>query len=190
MRFVEQEEPGAAGQRHGQARPALLAGGQPTEGHAGEAGESEFLEHGVGLGDPAAAGPDPEAHVLPDGEVVVGAGGVTDESQFGADGVAVGGEVVAEDDGNARREREEAGHQPQERCLPRAVGPGHQHHFALGHVEVDAGQRRVAAEEADGGTEMDGGMAQIDSILPRGGRIALGEEGEPPKCTNRKRHGR
>jgi hypothetical protein len=26
--------------------------------------------------------------------------------------------------------------------------------------------------------------------LPRGGRIALGEAGEPPKCTNRKRHGR
>jgi hypothetical protein len=36
-------------------------------------------------------------------------------------------------------------------------------HLALGDVEVDPGERRVAAEKADGGAEMDGGRAQNDS---------------------------
>jgi hypothetical protein len=110
--FVEQQEPGAPGQSHGQARPALLAGREAAEGHAGQAGEAEMLEHGVGVGRPAAPGPDPEADVLPHGQVVVGAGGVTDEGQLGADGVAVDGEVMAEDDGRAGRQREEPGQEP------------------------------------------------------------------------------
>ena len=88
--LVEQQEPGPAGQRDGQARPALLARRQPPEGHAGQAGEAELLEDGVGVGRRPAAGPDPEAHVLPHGQVVVGAGGMADQGQLGPDGMAVG----------------------------------------------------------------------------------------------------
>ena len=142
-------QPGAAGQRHGQARPALLPGREAPEGDAGQPAEAQLLQDGVGLGHPATAGPDPEAHVLPDGEVVVGAGGVADEGHFGADGVPVGGEVVAEDDGRAGRQREKPGQEPEQRGLSGTVGPGDEHHLALGHVEVDAGQRRISAEKAD-----------------------------------------
>src|SRR5207244_9670785 len=142
------------------------AGRQAAEGHAGQAGEAELLEDGVGVGRPATAGPHPETHVLPHGQVVVGAGGVTDEGQLGPDGAAVDGQVVAEDDGRAGRQREKPGQEPEQRRLAGAVGPRHQHDLALGDVEVDPCQRRVAAEEADGGTQVDGGNAQNDSFLP------------------------
>ncbi len=103
MGFVEQQEPGTAGQRHGQASPALLAGRKAAEGHAGQPGEAELLQDGVGVGRAAAAGPDPEAHVLPHGQVVVGARGVADEGQLGAEGAPVDCEVVTEHDGACRR---------------------------------------------------------------------------------------
>ena len=105
---------------------------------------------------PPAAGPDPEAHVLPDGEVVVGAGGMADQGQLGTDGLAVGGQVVAEDDGRAGRQRQQAGQEPEQGGFPGAVGPRHQHDLALGDVEIDAGQGRIFAEEADGGPQIDG----------------------------------
>jgi hypothetical protein len=161
--FVEEQEPRAAGQRDRQARPPLLAGREAPEGHPGQAGEAELLEDGVGVGHPTPSGPDPEAHVLPDGQVVVGAGGMADKGQLRADGVAVGGEVVTKDDGRAGRQGEEAGQQPQQRRLAGAVGPRHQDHLALDDVEIDPGQRRILAEEAHGGPQMDGGTAQINS---------------------------
>ncbi len=168
--FVEQEEPGSPGQSHGQARPALLAGRETSEGHPGQAAEAQLLEDGVGVGDPAAAGPDPEAHVLPDGQVVVGAGRVPDKGQLRTDGVPVGAEVVAEDHSRAGRQREEPGQEPEQRGFPGPVGPGDQHDLALGDVEVDAGQRRIPPEKADGGAQMDGGLAQIVSFSLGGGR--------------------
>jgi hypothetical protein len=149
--FVEEQEPGPAGQSHGQARPALLAGREAPEGHAGQSAEAQLLQDGVGVGHPATTGPDPEAHVLPDAEVVVGARSVADEGHFGADGVPVGSEVVAEDDGRPGRQREETGQEPEQCGLARPVGPGDQHHLTLGDVEVDAGQRRVPPQETDGG---------------------------------------
>ena len=168
--FVEQQEPGPAGQGHGQARPALLAGREAPEGHAGQPAEAQLLQDGVGVGHPAATGPDPEPHVLPDAEVVVGPGSVADEGHLGADGVPVGGEVVTQDDGRAGRQREEASQEPEQRGLARSVGPGDQHDFAFGDVEVDAGQRRVPPEKADGGAQVNGGRAQIVSIFLGGGR--------------------
>ena len=49
----------------------------------------------------------------------------------------------------------EAGDEPQERGLARAVGAGEEHDIALGHVEIDAGEGGEAAEQADGGAELD-----------------------------------
>jgi hypothetical protein len=74
---------------------------------------------------------------------------VADEGHLGADGVPVGGEVVTQDDGRAGRQREEPGQEPEQRRLAGAVGPRDEHHLALGHVEVDSGQCRKPAEEAD-----------------------------------------
>ena len=162
--LVEQEKPGTAGQRHRQARPTLLPGRKSTEGHTGQPAEAQLLDHSVGIGRLAAPGPDPEADVLPDGEVVVGTGGVAHEGHIGADGVPVGGEVVAQHDGRAGRQLETPGQEPQQRRLPRTVGPGDEHDLALGDVEVDAGQRRISAEKADGGAQVDGGRGQIVSI--------------------------
>jgi len=168
--FVEEEEAGPAGQGQGQARPPLLAGRETPEGHAGQPAEAQLLQYGVGVGDPAAAGPDPEAHVLPDAEVVVGARGMADQGQLGADRVPVKGQVVAEDNGGAGRQREETGQEPQQRRLARPIGPGDQHDLALGDVEIDAGQRRIPPEEAYGGAQVNGGLGQIVSFCLGRGR--------------------
>ena len=163
MGLVEEQEAGAAGQCHGQARPPLLTGREATEGDAGQAGQAELLEDGVGVGDLAAAGPDPEPHVLPDGEVVVGAGGVADQGQLGPDRLAVDGQVMTQDDAGAGGQGQQAGQEPEQGRLAGAVRPCHQHDLALGDVEVDAGQRRILAEEADGGPQMNGGRGQFSS---------------------------
>ena len=164
MGFVEQQEPGTAGQSHGQARPALLAGGEAPEGHAGQPGQAQLFQDGVGVGRAAASRPDPETEVLPDGEVVVGAGGVTDEGQLGPDGVTIGRQIVPQDDRPTGGERKEAGDEAQQRGLTSAVRARQQHHLPLVDVEIDPGQRRIPAEQADGGPQVDGGNAQIDSI--------------------------
>jgi len=168
MGLVEQQQARAAGQCHGEARPPLLPGGEPPEGHSGQPAEAELLEDGIGVGHLAASGPDPEPHVLPDGQVVVGAGSMTDEGHIGADRMAVGGEIVPEYHGGAGRQRQEPGQEPQQRRLTGAVGPGHEDHLAFHHVEIDAGQGRIAAEEAHGGAQIDGRWAQIDSICSAG----------------------
>jgi hypothetical protein len=177
VRFIEQEQPRPAGQRHRQARPALLPGREPAEAHAGQPGQPQLLEDGVGVGHPASAGPDPEADVLPDRQIVVGGRRVPDQREFGPDGVAVDGQVVAEDDRRTGRQRQQPGQQPQERRLAGAVGAGDEDDLTLGDVEVDAGQRRVAAEKADGGTQVNGGLAQVDS---RGGASTQCTEDKPP----------
>ena len=166
--LVEQQEPGAPGQSHCEPRPALLAGRQPSERHTGQPAQAELFEDRVGVGHPAAAGAHPEAHVLAHREVVVGTRGMTDEGQFRADSVAVGCEIVAEDDRCPGRQRQQAGQQPEERRLARTVGARHEHHLANGYVQIDPGQRRVLPQQADGGPQMDGGRAQIDSIRAGG----------------------
>ena len=73
----------------------------------------------------------------------------------------------------ARVQRHQAGEQAQQRGLARAVRAREQHDLARGGVEVDAGQRREAPEEADGGAETDDGR----HTRLRDGRIGAGVYG-------------
>ena len=71
-------------------------------------------------------------------------------------GAPVAAQVVAQHGRLAVDDGDEAGARPQQRRLPGAVGPLYEHDLARGNVEIDAGQGGEAAEERDGGVQMDG----------------------------------
>ena len=68
---------------------------------------------------------------------------------------ALGGEVAAEHGARPAPQLEEPGQEVQQARLARAVRAEHRNHGALLHVEVNAGERRVATEQRDGRSEDD-----------------------------------
>ena len=148
MRLVEQQQLRLAHQRHRECEPAPLAGGEPTVGNAGRSVEGHAPEHGgdrAGIVTTGRTGE--EAHVLLRGQVVVAVRLVADESGTDPRRATVGGEIVPAHRGLAGVGRHEAGEEPQQRRLARAVRAGDQHDLARADVEIDAGQRREASEQ-------------------------------------------
>ena len=67
-------------------------------------------------------------------------------------------QIDAEHLGGPGVQRHETRKEAQQRALAGAVPARHEHHLALVHIEVDAGERREAIEEADGGAKTDDGL--------------------------------
>jgi sortase A len=178
--LVEEQQPGSAGQGGGQGGAALLAGREAPEGHAGDSAQSELLQHPFGLVCRLAGGPGPEPEVLPHAQVVVTPGGVPEEGQLPAGAVPVGGQVAAEDLTRPGAEGQEAGQQPQQGRLAGAVWPGDEHDLTLVDVQIHAGQGREAAQQADGGAEVNGERRQCDSRFDGSGDSVRRRSKQPP----------
>ena len=92
---------------------------------------------------------------------------VAEEAHVATHGPAVADEVVAEDHRGARRHRGQAGADPQQGGLARAVRALQHDGLAPRHVEVDAGERGEAPEQGDRGTEVDDGLHGTDRRVRR-----------------------
>jgi sortase A len=156
--FVEQPEPGVPHEQGGQRGPAPLAGRQAGDGEVAEpAVDAGPGEGGLDVGG-AAHGSGPEADVLGDGQVVVEAGGVAEEGDLAAHRLSVAAQVDPEHGGLAPDDRHQASDGTQQGGLAGAVGPAQEHDLAGFGVEVDAGEGRETAQQADRGAEADDGV--------------------------------
>ena len=126
--------------------------------HRRERSEAEPVECPVcGVGR-RARGTRGEREVLPHRQVVVATGIVTDERELMAVRPAITREITAEHLRVTRMHRDEPRDQSQQCRLSRAVATREQQDLALSNVEIDAGECREAAEEADGGAETNDGL--------------------------------
>ena len=98
---------------------------------------------------------------------------MADECELPAVRPPVAGQIDTEHLGLTRVHREQAGEQPQERRLARAVATGEEHDLSLVRVEIEPGERREATEEADGGTKTEDGLHKRSHKVFRSVRRAL-----------------
>ena len=107
----------------------------------------------------AAGGRDREAQVLAHGQVVVAARSRVRRAR-GTGDASAGRRVRSTPSTSAVAgvQRHETREEAQQRALAGAVAARDEHDLALVHVEVDAGERREAIEEADGGAKTDDGL--------------------------------
>jgi sortase A len=109
---------------------------------------------------------------------------VAEKGELTAGAVAIDGEVVTQDGAGAGAEGQEARQQAQQGRLAGAVGPGDENDLPFGNVEIDSGQGREPAQQADGGSKVDcepagsGGRRQChDGKLPGKGFTTVYEGG-------------
>ena len=118
-----------------------------------------------------------------DGEVVVAEGLVADEREVAPRARADRRRGRGRAPRLARVQRHQAGEEPQQRGLARAVRAREEHDLARVDVEVDAGERREAAEQADGGAETDDGR---HTRLRAVGRLRVYERFAPARSNRRR----
>lgn len=148
VRLVEQPHLGLAGDDGGDGRATALAGRQATDPNLAESAVEAELDHRVaGGGHGVAGGPRREPEVVLHGEVVVEPGGVPEKADPAADPPPVAPKVVTENLGLTCADGDQTGAGPEQRCLPRAVGPVEQDDLAGVNVEIDSGQGRKASEQ-------------------------------------------
>ncbi len=140
LRFVDE----AAGEQQAAAHPA----GELVDGVAAalaQAGQVERpVDRGADVGHPVEAGEDGE--VVFDGDVDVEVVELRDDAHLGAGRLRVAGQLVAERAQFAGVGQRLTGQQPHRRRLAGAVGAEQAEADALGHVEVEAVDRRDRAE--------------------------------------------
>jgi len=167
--LVEQPQLGLDGDETGQGAAPPLAGAQAARRHVAQpAVEAQPLEGRAGRARGPAPGAYREANVVGDRQVVVEGGCVADESKLAADGSPVDPEIMPKHDSGAADHRDESGAGAQERRLTGTIWPTKVHDLAGPDVEVDAREGREAAEEADGGSKVDGEAHASDPRLPAG----------------------
>ena len=155
--LVEQPQLGAAGDEAGQRHAPALAGGELGR-PARRARRPSTPSRAMAAAASSRRAPAARAQkrdVVGHREVVVEAGGVAEEPDAAADGAALAGvgQVVAEHDGLARRDRQQPGARTQQRRLAGAVRSPQEHDLAAADVEVDAGEGGEAAEQRDRSAE-------------------------------------
>ena len=132
MGLVEQPEPCAAGDEHGERGAALLAGRAPPDRRRGEApAEAELLERRADprLGPPG--GPHREAQVLLNGQLLVQEGLVAEHADLAPNGASVDHEVAAEHERLSRVHRQQTGEDLEQAGLARPVRAAKMYHLAF-----------------------------------------------------------
>jgi len=90
---------------------------------------------------------------------------VGEQADLAPYGPSVGAKVVAEDDGLAPDDRRQPGECPEKGRLARSVGSPEQHDLASIDIQIDSGEGRETAEQADGSAEVDSSVhGQINAI--------------------------
>ena len=156
--LVEEPEPGVTDEQGSDGGAAALPGRQPADGDVADPGVDAGAIHGGGRVDATAGGARPETEVLGDGEVVVETAAVPEQPDAAPHGLPVAPEVDAQHGGLAADHGDEAGDRPQQRGLAGAVGTAKKDDLTRLDVEVDAGEGRETAEQADRGAEVDDGV--------------------------------
>ena len=137
-RLVEEEDPGAAEDGHGQVEAAALAAGQGPHADAGAAGEVHELE-GLGHGARVGEGPRPHAQGLGDREGLGEAGLLEHDARAGPDEGPVAHRVAAQDADRARRRGGDALDDLDQGGLARAVGAEDRDELSARDGEADPG---------------------------------------------------
>jgi hypothetical protein len=157
--LVEQPQLRATGDEGGERGAPALAGRQLGDGDRRQPlGQPQDLDSLVRVKCARPRRPGPEPDVLGHGQVLIERGGVTEQADPGPHRGRRCPQVGTEYDRITGDERHEAGERPQQGRLARAVRPLQQDRLAAGHVEVDTGQGREAAQPRHGSTEMDDGL--------------------------------
>jgi sortase A len=160
VRLVEQPQVGVANEHGGERGPPTLSGRQPADGHRPQPRrDTRPLERDVGT-DRAAGGSTPETDVLRDREVLVEAGSVTEERDVAANGSPITPQVVTENDRLAPHDWHQSSGDAQQGRLTGTIGALKEDDLTPLDVEIDAGERREPAQQADRGAEVDSGVHQ------------------------------
>lgn len=167
MRLVEQPQLRAPRHDGSERCPPSLAGAEAACRYRGKApGQAEAFESRGHRREIAPGSTYCEAHVLGHGEVVVEERGVPEQPYSAPDGPPVGPQVTAQHEGFAPHHGHQAGNDSQERGFPGTIGSLHEHDLTARHVEVDSGERGVAAEQRDGGAEAHDQVHERATTLP------------------------